>query len=54
MGIGEPFNNYDNVLKFIKISNHPFGMAIGARHITVSSGIIPKIKSLPMRISKLI
>ena len=45
MGIGEPFNNYDNVLKFIKIINHPFGMAIGARHITVSTcGIIPKIK----------
>ncbi len=45
MGIGEPFNNYDNVLKFIKIINHSYGLAIGARHITVSTcGIIPKIK----------
>ncbi|MBQ3435653.1 MAG: 23S rRNA (adenine(2503)-C(2))-methyltransferase RlmN [Bacilli bacterium] len=45
MGIGEPFDNYDNVIKMIKIINHPKGLAIGARHITVSTcGIIPKIK----------
>ena len=45
MGIGEPFDNYDNVMDFIKIINSPFGLAIGARHITVStSGIIPGIK----------
>lgn len=45
MGIGEPFDNYDNLVKFLKIINHPKGMAIGARHITVSTcGIVPKIK----------
>ena len=45
MGIGEPFLNYDNVIKFIRIINNDFGIAIGARHITLStSGIIPKFK----------
>ena len=45
MGIGEPFDNYDNVLKFIKIVNDNKGIDIGARHITISTcGIIPKIK----------
>ena len=45
MGIGEPFDNYDNIVKFIKIINSNFGLAIGARHITVSTcGIVPKIK----------
>jgi 23S rRNA (adenine2503-C2)-methyltransferase len=44
MGIGEPFDNYDNMLSFLKIINHDQGLNIGARHITVStSGIIPKI-----------
>lgn len=44
MGTGEPFDNYDNVIDFIKILNHPYGFAIGARHITVSTcGIIEKI-----------
>lgn len=44
MGIGEPFDNYDNMLAFLKIINHEKGLNIGARHITVStSGIIPKI-----------
>lgn len=44
MGIGEPFDNYDNLLKFFQIINHPKGLAIGARHITVSTcGIVPKI-----------
>ena len=44
MGIGEPFDNYDNLLKFFKIINHPKGLAIGARHITVSTcGLVPKI-----------
>lgn len=44
MGIGEPFDNYDELMKFLKIVNHPKGLHIGARHITVStSGIIPKI-----------
>ena len=45
MGIGEPFLNYDKVIKFIRIINNDFGIAIGARHITLStSGIIPKFK----------
>ena len=44
MGIGEPFDNYDNLLNFFRIINHPKGLAIGARHITVSTcGIVPKI-----------
>lgn len=44
MGTGEPFDNYENVLDFIRILNHPYGFAIGARHITVSTcGIVPKI-----------
>ena len=45
MGIGEPFDNYDNLISFIKIINSNYGLSIGARHITVSTcGIIPKIK----------
>ncbi len=45
MGIGEPFDNYDNVIRFIRILNHPKSFAIGARHITVSTcGIVPKIE----------
>lgn len=45
MGIGEPFDNYDNVMKFIDIINEPLGVALGARHITISTcGIIPKIE----------
>lgn len=45
MGIGEPFDNYNNVTNFIKIINHPKGLSIGSRHITVStSGIVPKIR----------
>lgn len=44
MGIGEPFDNYDNVMNFVKIINHPKGLGIGARHITISTcGIVPKI-----------
>ena len=44
MGTGEPFDNYENVMDFIRIANHPHGLEIGARHITVSTcGIIPKI-----------
>jgi 23S rRNA (adenine2503-C2)-methyltransferase len=44
MGIGEPFDNYDEMMSFLKIINHDKGLNIGARHITVStSGIIPKI-----------
>ncbi|MGM9850473.1 MAG: 23S rRNA (adenine(2503)-C(2))-methyltransferase RlmN [Bacilli bacterium] len=44
MGIGEPFDNYENVIKFIDIINEPKGIDLGARHITVStSGLVPKI-----------
>ena len=45
MGTGEPFDNYDNVMDFINIINDAYALAIGIRHITVStSGIVPKIK----------
>ena len=44
MGIGEPMDNIDNVIKAIEILNNPKGLNIGARHISVStSGIVPKI-----------
>ncbi|MEK3970953.1 23S rRNA (adenine(2503)-C(2))-methyltransferase RlmN [Bacillus sp. FSL M7-0558] len=44
MGIGEPFDNFEEMLAFLKIINHDHGLNIGARHITVStSGIIPRI-----------
>lgn len=41
MGTGEPFDNFDNVMDFIKIINHQKALAIGARHITVSTCGIP-------------
>ncbi len=45
MGIGEPFDNYDNVMNFIKIINDPKGINIGIRHITLSTcGLVPKIR----------
>ncbi|MCI1902993.1 MAG: 23S rRNA (adenine(2503)-C(2))-methyltransferase RlmN [Enterococcaceae bacterium] len=45
MGIGEPFDNYENVMKFVRIINDQKGLAIGARHITVSTcGVVPKIR----------
>ncbi len=45
MGTGEPFDNYDNVLSFVHIANEAKGLAIGARHITVSTcGLVPGIK----------
>ena len=44
MGIGEPFDNYDNVMKAIKIINNQKGLNIGARHISIStSGLVPMI-----------
>ena len=44
MGIGEPFDNYDNVMRFVKIINDGKGIDIGSRHITISTcGIVPKI-----------
>ena len=55
MGIGEPFDNYDNIINFIKIINDPKAINIGARHITVSTcGIVPKIiefASLPFQVN---
>lgn len=45
MGIGEPFDNYENLLNFLRIINDAKGLEIGSRHITVSTcGIVPKIK----------
>lgn len=45
MGIGEPFDNYANVMNFLRTINDDKGLAIGARHITVStSGLVPKIR----------
>src|SRR5438034_660054 len=47
MGMGEPLANFDNVLRAIRIINAPWGLGIGARHITVStSGLVPQIKKL--------
>lgn len=47
MGIGEPLDNYESVIRFIKIINDAKGIQIGARHITLSTcGLIPKIKEL--------
>lgn len=47
MGIGEPLDNYDNVIDFIKVINDAKGLAIGIRHITLStSGLVPKIYEL--------
>ena len=44
MGIGEPFDNYNNVLEFLEIINDAKGLEIGARHITLSTcGLVPKI-----------
>jgi len=45
MGSGEPFDNFDNLLKFVELVNSPDGLNIGQRHITVStSGLVPKIQ----------
>ena len=45
MGIGEPFDNYDNVIRFVQIINEGKGIAIGSRHITISTcGIVPGIE----------
>ena len=45
MGIGEPFDNYDNLMKFIHIINEAKGIGLGSRHITISTcGLIPGIE----------
>jgi len=47
MGIGEPLDNYDNVVKSVKLINCPEGLGIGARHISIStSGLVDNIKRL--------
>jgi len=47
MGMGEPLANYGNLLKAVQIINAPWGVGIGARHITVStSGLAPRIRDL--------
>ncbi len=44
MGIGEPFDNYDNVMEFIRVINDEKGLEIGSRHITLSTaGLVPRI-----------
>lgn len=50
MGIGEPLDNFEQVMKAIEIINHPKGLNIGARHISIStSGLVPKIYELADR-----
>ena len=47
MGMGEPLANFDNVIRAIRIINAPWGLGIGARHITLSSsGLAPQIRKL--------
>ena len=47
MGIGEPLDNYDNVIKFLKLVNHPDGLNIGYRHISLSTcGVVSGIEKL--------
>ena len=47
MGMGEPLENYDALLKSVRILNHPAGKNIGIRHITISTcGIVPAIRQL--------
>lgn len=47
MGIGEPLDNYDNVMKFLEIVSSPEGLNIGMRHISLSTcGLVPKIYEL--------
>ncbi|MBM6838235.1 23S rRNA (adenine(2503)-C(2))-methyltransferase RlmN, partial [Clostridium saudiense] len=47
MGSGEPLDNFDNVMKFLKLVNADYGLNIGQRHITLSTcGIVPKIIEL--------
>ena len=47
MGIGEPLDNFDNVMRFLELINSPDGMNIGMRHISLSTcGLVPKIRLL--------
>lgn len=50
MGIGEPLDNFDNVMRFLQLVNHPKGMNIGMRHISLSTcGIIERFDDLAQR-----
>ncbi|MBR2343916.1 MAG: 23S rRNA (adenine(2503)-C(2))-methyltransferase RlmN [Clostridia bacterium] len=47
MGIGEPLDNFDNVVRFLELVNDPSGLNIGYRHISLStSGVVPRIREL--------
>lgn len=50
MGIGEPLDNFDTVLRFLELVNHPDGLHIGMRHISLSTcGLVDKIDKLAQR-----
>ena len=50
MGIGEPLDNFDNVMRFLELVNDPLGMNISMRHISLSTcGLVPKIRELAER-----
>ena len=50
MGIGEPLDNYDNVMRFLELVNSPEGMNISMRHISLSTcGLVPKIDQLAQK-----
>jgi 23S rRNA (adenine2503-C2)-methyltransferase len=50
MGIGEPLDNFDNVMRFLELVNDPGGMNISMRHISLSTcGLVPKIRELAKR-----
>ena len=50
MGIGEPLDNFDNVMRFLELVNHPDGMNISMRHISLSTcGLVPMIDKLAER-----
>ena len=50
MGIGEPLDNFDNVMRFLELVNSPEGMNISMRHISLSTcGLVPKIDELAKR-----
>ena len=57
MGIGEPFDNYENVLKFLRLIHHPEGLNIGYRRTTISTcGLVPEIirfsqENIPVNLS---
>ena len=47
MGIGEPLDNFDNSVRFLRLANHEDGINIGFRHISLSTcGVVPKIREL--------